>query len=508
MDDIEKKLPPWVHEIPPANSNDLPLMRHCSEDSFTSNGSSSTSSLDKSSSHSHSSSSQEQHFDWCQNSNRCDISNASSSDSINSIIENLPLHEVPEMDESEFDSSSTGSAAYFSPSLRKRAANKEDILRRWSDSSDATLPTWVESSDDSSSSDDSPPTSGNAALNKIQEETLAALHRIQEETLVEEETRATRKVFHANPQRERSPFSVAVLIFCAISVTYYYFSRCTLAENLKNSRDLLAYTQKLGLQLRIAAKDVQLMELELAALDEAEASGLPVPSSEALTKALSDPERMREMITVQRSLKRSQYESEHLKEILKETSKADAIAIYGAATKRVRIELAFPEDEHFSGGVGSSHANLEPTVFVIEMAPIDLMPHSVYTFLEMASAGLLDGCSFILNAMHVLKAAPLPYDGTPPSVKAQEFIDKGLESVAFREYSADYPHKQYTVGFAADGSPSFYINTEDNSEIHAGDPCFAKVVSGFETVHRLAASPTRNGLWLTNRVGIKKVTVL
>jgi cyclophilin family peptidyl-prolyl cis-trans isomerase len=197
-----------------------------------------------------------------------------------------------------------------------------------------------------------------------------------------------------------------------------------------------------------------------------------------------------------------------LKEIVRETSKADAILTYGPGTRRVRIELAFPDDDDFVDGMGSSHANLEPTVFVIEMAPIDLMPHSVYTFLEMASAGLLDGCSFILNAIHVLKAAPLPYDGTPPSVKAQEFLDKGLESVAFREYSADYPHKQYTVGFAADGSPSFYINTEDNSEIHAGYPCFAKVVSGFETIHRLEQSPTRNGLWLEQRVGIKKVTVL
>ena len=28
----------------------------------------------------------------------------------------------------------------------------------------------------------------------------------------------------------------------------------------------------------------------------------------------------------------------------------------------------------------------------------------------------------------------------------------------------DYPHEQYTVGFAADGSPSFYINTDDNTE--------------------------------------------
>jgi len=348
---------------------------------------------------------------------------------------------------------------------------------------------------------DSPPTSGNSSLLRLIEE------EEKEETIVEDESRLPHKIFHANPQRERSTFSVAVLIFCALSFTYYYFSRCTLVENLKNSRDLLDYTQKLGLQLKIAQKDVKLMELELASFDEKETRNSKAPSSEEWTKALADPERMRDMITVQRSLKGFQYESEHLKEVLKETSKADALATYGAATKRVRIELAFPEDEHF-GGVGSSHANLEPTVFVIEMAPIDLMPHSVYTFLEMASAGLLDGCSFILNALHVLKAAPLPYDGSPPSVKAQEFLDKGLESVAFREYSPDYPHKQYTVGFAADGSPSFYINTEDNSEIHAGDPCFAKVVSGFETIHRLERSPTRNGLWLEQRVGIRKVTVL
>jgi cyclophilin family peptidyl-prolyl cis-trans isomerase len=107
-----------------------------------------------------------------------------------------------------------------------------------------------------------------------------------------------------------------------------------------------------------------------------------------------------------------------------------------------------------------------------------------------------------------LKAAPLPYDGSSPSDKAQEFLDKGLESVAFREYSPDYPHDRYTVGFAADGSPSFYINTEDNTDIHAGDPCFAKVISGFDTIQRLENSPTRNGIWLEQRIGIKRATVL
>ena len=136
------------------------------------------------------------------------------------------------------------------------------------------------------------------------------------------------------------------------------------------------------------------------------------------------------------------------------------------------------------------------------------MPHSVHTFLEMVSGGLLDGCSFILNAMHVLKAAPLPFDGSSAADKARAFSDKGLESVAFKEYNEEYPHKKYTVGFAADGSPSFYINTENNSEIHAGDPCFGRVMSGFDTIKRLEATPTRNGIWFERRIGIKSARLL
>jgi cyclophilin family peptidyl-prolyl cis-trans isomerase len=149
-----------------------------------------------------------------------------------------------------------------------------------------------------------------------------------------------------------------------------------------------------------------------------------------------------------------------------------------------------------------------PTMVVIEMTSLEMMPHSVYTFLEMVSGGLLNGCSFILNALHVLKAAPLPYDGTSASDKAREFLDSGLNSVAFREYNPEFPHLKHTVGFAADGSPSFYINTEDNSEIHVGDPCFGKIVSGFDTIERLEKMPTRNGIWFEHRIGIKEAVVL
>jgi len=497
-------LPSWCNEIP-TSSNDVPMMRHCSEDSFSSNISNSSLSL------SGSYHSQEHSFDCCQypQHSQCESGNScASSNSCNSIIDNLPLHEVPELDETENDAQSSSGTPSSIPLIRRLDLNKEDDrVRKWS--GDIGLSTWLEPSD-FSSSDTSATSTSSADPSSIP--TSSSTNNLCH-TVVQDDAARYRQVFHASSRRERNTFSLAVLIFCALSFTYCYSSQRTLGDNLKNSRDLLVYTQQLGLQLKIALKDVKLMQMELATLDGADPTAVSTtspkkaPSSEALTKAFANPALMREMVTVQRSLRRSQYQAEHLKELVKETSKADALSTYGDGIIKVRIELAFPEDDHFLG-VGHSHANMEPTAFVIEMAPIDLMPHSVYTFLEMASAGLLDGCSFILNAMHVLKAAPLPYDGTPPSVKAKEFLDKGLESVAFREYSPEYPHTKYTVGFAADGSPSFYINTEDNSEIHAGDPCVARVVSGFETIHRLEQSPTRNGLWLDRRVGIKSARVL
>ncbi|KAL3937742.1 MAG: hypothetical protein SGARI_002000 [Bacillariaceae sp.] len=167
-----------------------------------------------------------------------------------------------------------------------------------------------------------------------------------------------------------------------------------------------------------------------------------------------------EMVTLQEKLREGTSQVGSLQKHLQAVSRQDAIEKYGSGVIRVKLELEFPSDDKTKAGVGA------PTVLVFEMAPLDLMPHSVYMFLEMVHYGLFDGCSFILNAMHVIKAAPLPYDGSSASQKVKAFTSRGLDTVAFREYSPDFPHDQYTVGFAADGSPSFYINTEDNIEEH------------------------------------------
>ena len=235
-----------------------------------------------------------------------------------------------------------------------------------------------------------------------------------------------------------------------------------------------------------------------------------------------------EMVAMQEKLRIGNSQMTSLQKYVQYTSLRDATRKYGTGVIRVQLELNFPEDrKHTStkakGGITTSSASGDGTsrgreirsdvssnnnVLIIEMAPLDIMPHSVYTFLEMVNAKLFDGCSFILNAMHVVKAAPLPYDGSSAAQKVKSFTKLGLDTVSFREYSTEYPHEQYTVGFAADGSPSFYINTQDNSEQHAGEPCFGKIVSGYETVERLEAAPTRNGIWYRKRIGIKRAVIL
>ena len=202
---------------------------------------------------------------------------------------------------------------------------------------------------------------------------------------------------------------------------------------------------------------------------------------------------------------------------IQETSLRDATRKYGTGVLRVQLSLEFlsdrdrakPSSEH--GETTHHHPQQQQQhVLILEMAPLELMPHSVYTFLEMVDNNLLDGCSFILNAMNIIKAAPLPYEKGMLTAKQmnQNFHHLGLETVSFREYNPAFPHEQYTVGFAADGSPDFYINLGDNTEEHSGEPCFARIVSGFETVQKMQAEPLRSGMWIKKRIGIQKATVL
>jgi cyclophilin family peptidyl-prolyl cis-trans isomerase/Tfp pilus assembly protein PilN len=308
---------------------------------------------------------------------------------------------------------------------------------------------------------------------------------------------------HQRRNVQKAQVPVLLLGLALVGLAAVFLSRTSVNYTAKQVSILAANRNHLDEKLKKAERDLSILKREISAMDAMIHKQQAIDAHSTASEA-SHQLAMNEMNALQNRLHSLSEQGADLKHHVQSMSLQGMTSKYGDNTvkKLVEIELVFPPDANKAAAVDAG-----PTKFVIELEG-ELMPHSTFTFLEMVSTGLLDGCSFILNALHVLKAAPLPYDGTSAAVKAKAFTAHGLESVAFKEYNDAFPHKRYTVGFAADGSPSFYINTEDNTEIHVGDPCFGRIIQGFDTVKRLEESPTRNGIWYAKRIGIKHARIL
>ena len=181
-------------------------------------------------------------------------------------------------------------------------------------------------------------------------------------------------------------------------------------------------------------------------------------------------------------------------------SRADALQRFGPGPHRVEFTLQFLDG---SGTFASEPAASRTNKFIIEMAPLDLMPHSILHFLDMIDGRLWDGAAIIQHVDHVIQAVPTEFrtaNGLAPAFEAA-----GLSELAFQEYHEEYPHEEYTVGFSGrPGGLEFYINTQDNSAIHGpggqmqhilheeGDPCFGVVTLGRHVIDRI------------NQKGVKK----
>ena len=156
----------------------------------------------------------------------------------------------------------------------------------------------------------------------------------------------------------------------------------------------------------------------------------------------------------------------------------------------------------------------ERKTFLMETAPVEIMPHSIHTFMEYVVKGVWDDTVFIHKVEHVLMASLIDGQGNKKSPEI-------AEPLLFPEYSELYPHVKNTVGFQGrPGGPEIYINLEDNSKHHGpggqkqhylveeADPCFAKVIDGIEileTIMALNVKATQTGEILFTKIESMKL---
>jgi len=188
----------------------------------------------------------------------------------------------------------------------------------------------------------------------------------------------------------------------------------------------------------------------------------------------------------------------YLQNYLQTESKQVVLEKYGAGPHQVKIAIDLIQD----------NGRRQSKSITIELAPLDWMPHSILFFLDMVHNKLWDNTVFLHHedTDHVMAAAPIDYN--TQRIKHLQLNQLGWIGLGFPEYTPQYPHVKYTLGFSGQG-PTFYINTVDNTAQHGpggqghhllkstdADPCFAKVVVGQDTVDemiRLGAKQKQSG---------------
>jgi len=200
---------------------------------------------------------------------------------------------------------------------------------------------------------------------------------------------------------------------------------------------------------------------------------------------------------------------------LQEQSRQAVLEKYGPGPYQVKFkikvmvhenkpELFVPGDaKEISSFVTAKGLSIKKDV-IVELAPLDLMPHAIHLFLDLVSNKLWDDTVFLHNEQmeHLMAAAPIHY--STHNLKIDHLDSLPFQKLGFPEYSAEYPHKKYTLGFAAHG-PTFYVNTMDNSEPHGpggqghhllpndADPCFGTITRGREVIDALVLYGTNAG---------------
>lgn len=122
-----------------------------------------------------------------------------------------------------------------------------------------------------------------------------------------------------------------------------------------------------------------------------------------------------------------------MQEMIKLISKRSLLDKYGKSPHYVEILVSFDPGSNVAD---SNKAGGDDTdVLLIQLAPVDEMPATVFWFLEQVNATVYDGCSFHRNAGHVVQGGPAPNFETVDGGKSvmQKIKATQLNSVPFQE---------------------------------------------------------------------------
>mmetsp|Transcript_13241 Transcript_13241/g.31770 ORF Transcript_13241/g.31770 Transcript_13241/m.31770 type:complete len:570 (+) Transcript_13241:716-2425(+) len=188
---------------------------------------------------------------------------------------------------------------------------------------------------------------------------------------------------------------------------------------------------------------------------------------------------------------------------VKKDAKRIILERFGPGPHKVAMYFQIPDG---NGNLGPEQR------MVIQLAPLDLVPHAVHFFMEQVEHGLWNSENYVyLNGPHVLQIGPQVWEEDYGEMTDDEyeerrvghFYELGLEELIFPDYSDDYPHAQYTLGFTGrPGGPDFYINKVNNEDTHGpggqdqhaldhqADSCFGMVVEGTEVLQLIFNAKT------------------
>lgn len=118
-------------------------------------------------------------------------------------------------------------------------------------------------------------------------------------------------------------------------------------------------------------------------------------------------------------------------EMIQFISKRNLVQKYGHGPHFVEILVSYDPGSNVAD---AAKAGQDTETLLIELAPTDEMPATVFWFLEQVNATLFDGCSFHRNAHHVVQGGPaVNFETVKGQGPQRRFTESKLESVPFQE---------------------------------------------------------------------------